>query len=71
MGHSDSPKVACILRILHDTGILNKTVFKKLFPSYKKTWKNLAGVEAAQGRTGEVRTREGVQRCLGDGLNRT
>lgn len=70
MGHSDSPKVACILHILHDIGVLNKTVFKKSFSSYKKSWKSLAGVEADQGRTGEVRIRAGVQGCLEDGSNR-
>lgn len=64
--HSGSPKAASILSVLYDIGVLNKTVFKKWFPSYKKSWKSLAGVEADSeevelpGRTGEVGTRAGA-----------
>lgn len=47
-GHSSSPKAASILSVLHigDIGVLNKTVFKKWSPRYKRSWKSLAGVKA-------------------------
>lgn len=65
-GHSGSPKAASIWSVLRDFGVLSKTVFKKWFPSYKKSWKSLAGVEADSeeverpGRAGEVGARAGA-----------
>lgn len=73
--HSGSPKASSMLLILRDIGVLNKTVFKKRFPSYKKSWKSLAGIEAdleeveLPGRAGEVRARAAAA-GLGPGMFR-
>ena len=45
VGHAASPKAASVLSVIHDLGVLDKTVKKiEWFPSYKESSEGLAGM---------------------------